>query len=411
MPDAEQVDVAIIGGGPAGLAAAAALAARGDLTVVVIERESEAGGIPRHANHPGFGIRDLHRFLSGPEYARRMVERATRAGAEIRTRAQVTGVTADRALEITSQAGRSTLHAGATVLATGCRERPRSARLIPGSRPLGSVMTTGQLQQAVYLQSERFDRRRAVIVGAEHVSYSALQTLNHAGARCLAMTTEHGRHQSFALFAAGARLRYRAPLHVDTRVAEIGGTERLEWVLLENVHTGAHEQVRCDLLLLTADWIPDHELAVLAGARLDPGTRGPVTDGFGRSTVPGLFAAGNVLHGAETADIASLNGVGVAASVRQYLDGSTWPQRLSPILCEPPLDWIVPEGGSWRVRSQAHIRSGRLEISQGGRIVERTSSFHAKPGRSATVKSGALNAMLDAEQPITIRLVSDGSAR
>src|SRR5581483_4695312 len=174
----ETADVAVVGAGPAGLAAAVQLRRAGAGRVVVLDREAEPGGIPRHAKHQGFGIRDLHRVMSGPRYAARIAEAAIDAGAELRTEAQVTGW-AGGALEVTAPRGRSRLDARAVVLATGCRERPRPARLVPGSRPQG-VMTTSMLQQLVYLRGES-PGRRAVVVGAEHVSFSALLTLSHGG--------------------------------------------------------------------------------------------------------------------------------------------------------------------------------------------------------------------------------------
>src|SRR5215203_1691427 len=197
--------VAVIGAGPAGLAAAAELRRRGVARVLVLERETEPGGIPRHAQHQGFGLRDLRRPLSGPRYARRYAELAAAAGAELRTETMVTGWSPDGPLELTGPRGRETLEPAAVILATGCRERPRSARLVPGSRPEG-VMTTGTLQQLVYLQGRRVGTR-AVVVGAEHVSFSALLTLGHGGARAAAMVTELPRHQSLALFRAGAAAR------------------------------------------------------------------------------------------------------------------------------------------------------------------------------------------------------------
>ena len=165
----ESAEVVIVGAGPSGLAAAAELRRAGAGSVVVIDRERAAGGIPRHAQHGGFGLRDLHRPLSGPRYAARWTEIATAAGAELRLGTQATGWTPDGALELTGAAGRSAIRAEAVVLATGCRERPRSARLVAGTRPQG-VMTTGMLQQLVYLAGERVGsrarrrRRRARLV-------------------------------------------------------------------------------------------------------------------------------------------------------------------------------------------------------------------------------------------------------
>ena len=166
------VDALVVGAGPAGLAAATALRSGGAGTVVVVDRENEAGGIPRLCEHTGFGLRDLRRVLSGPAYARRWIERAVACGVDIRTRTMVTGWAAPGRAEVTGPSGVLEMDARAIVLATGARERPRAARLIPGTRPSG-IFTTGQLQQWVHREHLPVGRR-AVVVGAEHISYSAV---------------------------------------------------------------------------------------------------------------------------------------------------------------------------------------------------------------------------------------------
>ena len=180
-------DVAIIGAGPAGLTAATYLVRSTLLNVVVLERESEPGGIPRHSDHLGYGIRDLKTFITGPAYARRLAAEALRVGVTIRTDTMVTGWAGDTTLELTSPRGREQLEARAVILATGARERPRAARLIPGDRGAG-VYTTGHLQNVVHLKHGSVGRR-AVVVGAELVSYSAVLTLRQAGCAAALMTT------------------------------------------------------------------------------------------------------------------------------------------------------------------------------------------------------------------------------
>lgn len=394
----ETIDVAVIGAGPAGLEAATHCRRAGAERVVVLDREPEPGGIPRHAQHQGFGVRDLHRVLSGPDYAARIAERAAASGADLRTEAQVTGWAEDGALQVTAPEGRSVIDARAVVLATGCRERPRSARLVPGSRPQG-VMTTGMLQQLVYLGREH-PGRRAVIVGAEHVSFSAILTLAHGGARAIAMATEQPTHQTFAAVRAGARIRYRTPLLTRTAVSAIRGVRRVEAVELTHLDNGTVREVDCDLIVFTADWIPDHELAVLAGVDLDPLTRGPAVDPGLRTSRPGTFAAGNLLHGAETADIAALSGRHAAAAVVRYLGGEAWSEARVPVRCLPPLGWIAPNAvgvpmglgmapprGRFLLRATEMLAFPRIEFVQDGRRLWEGRLPRLGPGRSTRVPS------------------------
>jgi thioredoxin reductase len=408
--------VVVVGGGPAGLACAVELRRRGASEVLVLEREAAAGGIPRHSGHQGFGLRDLHRVMSGPRYASRYVELARRAGAEVLEETMVTGWSADGALEVTSPRGRELLQAGALVLATGCRERPRAARLVPGSRPAEGVLTTAQLQQLVFLHGKRFPGR-ALVVGAEHVSFSAVLTLAHAGARVVALTTELPRHQSLAAFAAGARLRHRAPVWARTAVAAIYGRPRVEAVELLDLDTGATRHVACEVVVFTADWIPDHELAVTAGLELDPGTRAPRVDTGLRTSREGVFAAGNLLHGAEPADVAALGGVHAAASVARWLGGGT-PQPVTavPIVCRPPLHWISPSAigpfrdapprGRFLIRSTAFLQAPVLELRQAGRLLWRGSRRSLVPGRSAALPWAWIAEVDGSGGPIEVSVVT-----
>jgi len=410
------VTVVVIGAGPAGLAAALELRRRDTYDVVVVEREREPGGIPRHAKHHGFGLRDLRRPLSGPAYARRYAELAARAGVELRTEMMATGWSPDGPLELTGPRGPETLVADALILATGCRERPRSARLVPGSRPEG-VMTTGTLQQVVYLKKRRVGER-ALIVGAEHVSFSALLTLAHAGAKPVGMVTELPRHQSLALVRAGAAFRWRAPLWTRTAVTAIHGRPRVEAVELTDLESGETRSVECDTVVFTADWIPDHELAVMGGLAMDPGTRGPAVDTALRTSRPGVFAAGNLLHGAETADVAALSGRHAGVGAAAFVRGSAWPENRVAIECDPPLHWIAPGAitpraagaprGRFALRSREFARRPRLELLQDGRTLWTGRVARLVPGRSARLPDAWIAAVDRSGGPVRLRLASRG---
>ena len=368
------VDVAVVGGGPAGLAAAVELRRRGVDSVLVLEREAEAGGIPRHCAHTGFGLRDLHRVYSGPDYARARVRAAQAAGVDLRTSATVTGWAGERRLVVTSPRGLSAVRADAVVLATGCRERPRPARLVPGDRPAG-VFTTGQLQRLLHPSPVGPVGSRAVIVGAEHVSFSALLTLAEAGVEVAALVTDLPRHQTYAAFRAAAAARWRTPLLTRTALTRISGHGRVDAVEVTDLATGAVSRIPCDTVVFTGDWVPDSELARRGGVTVDPATRGPAVDSLLATSVPGVFAAGNLVHPAETADVAALGGRAAADGVCAWLAGSGLGAAVSIEVGEP-LSWITPQRllpgrppARFALRAASVTGPGRLEVRQDGRLL------------------------------------------
>lgn len=412
MSATHTVDVAIIGGGPAGLTAAANLAP--SLNVVVLERESEAGGIPRHSDHPGYGMRDMKTFISGPTYARRLVQRAVAAGASIRTGTMVTGWAGPKTLEVTSPRGRELVEARAVILATGARERPRPARMIPGDRAAG-IYTTGHLQNTVHLQHRKVGRR-AVVVGAELVSYSAVLTLKHAGCATALMTTEYPSPESYAVFnLAGRTPLLGVDIATRTRVTRVIGKPVVHGVEIEQIDTGERRIIECDTVVFTGDWIPDHELARTAGLDIDPGTLGPVVDTALRTSSPGVFAIGNLLHPVDTADIAALDGRHVAKQVRAYLDGRAAPNTAVRIEVGAPLRWVAPTllragdptpaRGRLLLWTDTLVRLPKVTARQGGNVIGRkTLPWAASPGRVFRVPSSILDGTDPHGGPVTLSL-------
>lgn len=407
-PPAERADVVIVGAGPAGLTAARYLRAAGVPSVLVLEREAQPGGIPRHSDHLGYGVRDLRTVLSGPAYARRLADLADAAGADIRLATMVTGWAGDRSLLVTSPRGRRRIDARAVVLATGARERPRSARLVPGDRPDG-VFTTGELQNHVHLQHQPAGTS-AVIVGAELVSWSAVLTLRAARCRAALMTTEYGRPEAYAAVTAAGRLGLRVPVARRTRVTRVIGRDRVRAVELEHLDSGNRRTFACDTVVFTGSWIPDHELARLRGIEIDPQHRGPVVDSALRTTADGIFAAGNLLHPVDTADVAALDGRHVSGPVRRYLDlgldqdqdqnldldldqDHRWPPGPAVRLrAEPPFTWVAPglirpgeippTRGHASLWASEHRAFPRVTVRQGGRVIARRRlSWPVSPGR------------------------------
>jgi thioredoxin reductase len=406
-------DVLIIGAGPAGLTAGAHLAPHVDGPVLVLDREAEAGGIPRHSDHLGYGIRDLRRFMSGPAYAGRLVRAATDAGATLGTQSMVTGWTADGAAEVTSPDGRYVVRARATILATGARERPRSARRIPGDRPAG-IYTTGQLQNLVHLHHTS-PGIRAVVVGGELVSWSAVMTLRQAGCPTVAMVTTQPRPESYAAFNAVGRLAFRTPMRTGSRVVDIIGKGRVEAVAIEDVRTGARERIACDTVVFTGDWIPDNELARMIGLELDPHSLSPLVDTGLHTSRPGVFAAGNLIHPVDTADVAALDGVHVAEQVRRWLTAATSPGPTVRLVAEPPFAWVAPsvvrQGGPAPARSRLllatdrYVRLPQVSILQRGEeIATLRVPWPAAPGRVFRLPSRALDPVDFTAGDVTLRL-------
>ncbi len=396
-------DVVVVGAGPAGLTAATLLARRLTGRVVVLEREAEAGGIPRHSDHVGYGIRDLRRFVTGPAYARRLRTDAADAGAEILTGTMATDWAGATSLDVTSPRGRARVDARAVVLATGARERPRPARLIPGDRPHG-VLTTGTLQTLVHLKHRQVGHR-AVVVGSELVSWSAVMTLRSAGCRTVLMTTELPRPESYAVFHGPGRLAFRTPVATRTRLTRIIGRPHVTAVELEDLDTGARHTQSCDTVVLTGDWIPDNELARAAGILLDPGSRSPVVDTALRTGRSGVFAAGNLLHPVDTADVAAIDGRAVAESVLAHLDGAPAARGGVRLLAAGPLRWIAPgivrpgdpapPRGRLLSWTDTYVGRPTVTVRQGGAVVGvRRLPWPAAPGRAFRIPSSILDGLV-----------------
>ncbi|MFF8808346.1 FAD-dependent oxidoreductase [Streptomyces omiyaensis] len=365
---ARSVDVLVVGAGPAGLAAAARLAAAGAGRVEVLEREPEAGGAPLFCARPGFGADPRGRALDGPGYARRAVRAAVRAGAVVRTGVTVTGWAGPLTLETTAPTGLAAVGARAVVLATGARERSRPARLLPGSRAPG-VLTTGELQRTVTLFGARPEHigRRAVVAGGDPVAGHAVRLLRRAGVAVAAVVCEGPRA------AAGPA---DVPVLAGAVVTELAGRGRLDGVTVRD-RDGRTRTVRCDTLVLAGDWIPEHELVRAGGLPLAPGGRGPLVDAALRTGVPGVFAAGGLLRGGEPAARAAAEGRAVADAVLARLDGrDPGPARGLPVVAggavhrvHPGL--LGPEPAPLVLWAARPLVRPVLSVGQDGRILRR----------------------------------------
>ena len=387
----KSVDALIVGAGPAGLSAALELKKLGIKNIVIAEREVEVGGIPRMCGHTGFGMRDLYRVITGPSYARKYREMVESAGIAIRTSTTITGwemnpmpqqVSTREAklncLSFTSPDGPGEIEARSVLLATGVRERPRSARLVPGTRPQG-VFTTGSLQRFVY-EHHLPVGNRAVIVGAEIVSLSAVVTLLHAGVTVVNMITDLQRHQLYMPIFLPAKVLYadflaRMPILTNKQVTNILGQKRVEGIEITDIHSGTTERIECDTVVFTGNWIPENELARMGNVETLTSSLGPQVDSSFRTSQYGVFAAGNLLRGVERADWAALEGRSAARSIARFLETAEWPANRIPVQVDAPLDWICPSvitdslPSGYRFQSKEFRNHVKLGIYQGERLL------------------------------------------
>jgi thioredoxin reductase len=364
-----EVDVAIVGAGPAGLAAAAELCRLGAGRVLIIERETEAGGVPRFCGHSPYGLREFGRPMLGPAYARALVARAEAAGAQIATGVTVTALHDGPHLTVTSDAGRGEVAARLVLLTTGIRETTRAGRMIGGTKP-GGVLTTGGVQGLVYGAGLR-PFRRPVILGTELVAFSAILTCRHAGIRPVAMVEPGARIT--ARHPAGLLPRLLGiPLHLGADLVAIEGRERVEAVVLRS--GGTERRLEADGVIVTGRFRPEATLSRERGLAYDPATGGPEVDEFGRTSDPAIFAAGNLLRPVETAGWCWDEGRAVARAMARAMAGALPPPAARRVARAGALAWVVPQrvagGGSpaldtLQVRA-ARAASGRLSLSIGG---------------------------------------------
>ncbi len=307
---AEHISLAVIGGGPAGMAAAAAAYDSGITDVTVFERDSELGGILNQCIHNGFGLHTFKEELTGPEYAARYIEQVKQRGIHCETDSMVLSISPEKQITVVSKArGMRVIGADAIILAMGCRERPRGALNIPGMRPQG-IYTAGTAQKLINCEGV-MPGKEVVILGSGDIGLIMARRMTLEGA--------HVRLVAELMPYSGGLKRnivqclddYGIPLKLSHTVVDIRGRRKLEGVVIAEVDgtgtpiPGTEEYYECDTLLLSCGLIPENELSLSAGITINGATSGPVVDEYLNTSIPGIFACGNVLHVHDLVDFVS----------------------------------------------------------------------------------------------------------
>ncbi len=392
------VGILIVGAGPAGLAAAIAARENGAESILIIEREKEPGGILRQCIHNGFGLHRFHEELTGPEYAQRDIDRVQELGIPIECSTTVLSVAHDRTVTcISSDKGLQHIHAGAVVLAMGCRERPRGALCTPGTRCAG-IYSAGTAQRFVNLEG-MMPGKRVIILGSGDIGLIMARRMTLQGAKVLACVEIMPYSSGLNRNIVQCLHDYNIPLYLSHTVTDILGRERLEGVIVSEVNEnrqpvpGTEMKFDCDTLLLSCGLIPENELSIGAGVSLSPATSGAVVDESFETSVPGIFACGNVLHVHDLVDHVSDEsfqaGAAAASFVRNgqkkedYIfveDGDgvrgTVPQKISR---------TADHSVSLMFRPAAVYRNSAVSVMNGDRELYRKKAVIVTPGEMAVI--------------------------
>jgi NADPH-dependent 2,4-dienoyl-CoA reductase/sulfur reductase-like enzyme len=383
-------DAVVFGGGSAGLAAAARIAGQG-YSVAVLERENELGGILNQCIHNGFGIQRFKEDLTGPEYAERfidMVEELEDVSIFLETTALEVGPgTPHSVFAYSKRYGVVKIECRAIVLAMGCRERNRGNIGIPGTRPAG-VFTAGLAQRLINIDGY-IPGRRAVILGSGDIGLIMARRLTWVGVEVLGVIEIQGYPSGLTRNIVQCLNDFNIPLYLSHTVSEIRGKDRVTGVTVTPLEEGRTVPAKsfdldCDTILLSVGLIPDNELSRKFGVSLNPETGGPFVDAGLMSSVPGVFACGNVLHVHDLVDYVSEESERCASFVVEYLNGAYHTQH-HPIVSGANVKYVIPNKYLQGTTNRFYLRSlivknkAELVITLQGEPLKRKKLAHVQP--------------------------------
>ena len=391
-----KVELVIVGGGPAGMAAAVAAHEAGIRDILILERDDSLGGILRQCIHNGFGLHCFGEELTGPEYAYRYEEQVRELGIPFMLDTMVIGIDGERRLTaVNREWGIFTLECGAIILAMGCRERPRGALNIAGARPAG-IYTAGTAQKFVNMKGY-MPGREVVILGSGDIGLIMARRMSLEGARVHAVCELMPYSGGLARNIEQCLNDFNIPLMLSHTVVEIHGKERVSAVTIAKVDenrrpiAGTEWTVPCDTLLLSCGLIPENELTKGAGITLDRVTSGAVVDGDRETDIPGIFACGNVLHVHDLVDYVSEEAVIAGQAAARFIRGEKSSDRKIKLTVDGKIRYTVPQVITSAADTKVYFRVAdvyrdkAVTVRAGDRVIIKRRKQKLAPGEMETV--------------------------
>lgn len=417
----KEYDLVIIGGGPAGLAAAVAARKAGLQELLILERDNELGGILNQCIHNGFGLHTFKEELTGPEYAGRFIDEVKALDIPYKLNTMVLDLAQDKTVTaMNREDGLFQLKPKAVILAMGCRERPRGALNIPGTRPAG-IFTAGTAQRLVNMEGY-LPGRKVVILGSGDIGLIMARRMTLEGAKVQVVAELMPYSGGLKRNIVQCLDDFGIPLKLSHTVVDIQGRERLEGITLAQVENGkpvpgTEEHYDCDTLLLSCGLIPENELSRGAGVNINPITNGPSVNESLETSIPGVFAAGNVLHVHDLVDYVSEEAAAAGRHAVQYIrDGEKEAGRVLPVRCQDGVRYTVPasirpdaltpeDTVTLRFRVGGVYKNKRIVVMAGQQQIFSRKRPVLAPGEMETVQLKA-QLILDAPEAgeITVRL-------
>lgn len=407
-------DIVIVGGGPAGMAAAVAAYDAGCTDVVILDREPQIGGILMQCIHNGFGLHKLGRELTGPEYAAVYEEKVRDRNIQVYAETTVTSVTPEKVVTAQNRQGILKIQAKAVILAMGCRERSRGALNICGSRPSG-VYSAGTAQKLVNCMGYQVGKR-VVILGSGDIGLIMARRMSYEGAKveavCEVMPYSGGLTRNIVQCLED----FGIPLYLSTTVVQIHGKERLEGVTIAQVDekrqpiAETKRYIPCDTLLLSVGLIPENELTRAAGIPIDPITNGALVDENCQTKIPGIFACGNVLQVHDLVDYVSDEAERAGIGAVSYINGQNREEQAIETKPGYGVRYVLPQtitskekDVSLFLRVTQPFGKVKFSVTDGDKVLAVSKKLKAAPGEmeKITVKAAALENL---SGPITVSL-------